>query len=128
MPTTTLPRDKGPVFDGSAAGCHAVPMPASSDLQDVARDWLDAAWRLGWGVEGPDDAHEVEGAIRSLQEGDAPEHEELLSRLESRQLGTRPVDALHEAASLLLQVGSAPPAARQELLSAARGWLLVATR
>lgn len=98
-----------------------------SELQSVARRWLLLAEQLGWGVEGPADAGPVLQAIQALAGGrDASEPGVVL---EERDLGLRPVDALFQAAQLLVEASLTSGSHRQaELVSSARGWLALASR
>ena len=95
-------------------------------VEVAAENWLQLSTQLGWGVEGPGDASEVSEVVRKLAEGHDP------SRLpplltDDRDLGTRPVDALVEAARLLVEAQLVSSAGRRdELVSAARGWLRIA--
>lgn len=97
------------------------------DVQAVAISWLQHAENLGWGVEGPAEADAVGTVMRTLACGRDPgiippvlAHED--------ELGLRPVDALREAARLLLEASlTSGPARRDELASAARGWLRIAS-
>lgn len=98
-------------------------------VRDLALAWVTVARQLGWGVEGPEGAEAVDDVMASLARHDQPSQVSLQQArdlLRDRDLGTRPVDALHEAASLLLQADAARGARRDELLSAARGWLELA--
>jgi len=96
-------------------------------VEAVARDWLVIADELGWGVEGPAGADEVADAVRAVAEGRDPQ--EVASVVdEDRELGLRPVDALFEAAQLMVEASLTSGSARtDELVSAARGWLRIAS-
>lgn len=95
-------------------------------VKAVARDWLSISEELGWGVEGPVGADEVADAVRAVAEGRDPQ--DISSVLEDRDLGLRPVDALFEAARLMVEASLTTGATRtEELVSAARGWLRIAS-
>lgn len=95
-------------------------------LEAVARDWLQLSTQLGWGAEGPEHASEVSEVVRDLAEGHDPNDLPPLLT-DDRDLGTRPVDALVEAARLLVEARLVSSAGRRdELVSAARGWLRIA--
>lgn len=97
------------------------------DVQAVARTWLQHAEALGWGVEGPPEADAVATVIRALARGDDPE-EAPPALTEDEELGLRPVDALRTAARLLLEASLTGGATRRdELVSAASGWLRIAS-
>lgn len=95
-------------------------------VQAVARDWLSLADDLGWGVEGPANATEVARTVREVAAGQPPTSPGHVA--EDRDLGLRPVDALFEAASLVVEASlTGSTTRRDELLSAARGWLRIAS-
>ncbi len=93
-------------------------------VRELAVRWLATADRVGWGVEGPENAHAVRASVQQLARVEADDHAPESS--DARPLGTRPVDALLEAAELLGEAASANGARRDELLSSARGWLIIA--
>lgn len=98
------------------------------DASALASRWLTVAAELGWGVEGPARADSVVRVIESIARGDVPDDAELAETIAARDLRTRPVDALFESAGLLIEACGATGTHRQELLSAARGWLQIAVR
>jgi hypothetical protein len=89
---------------------------------------LATAAELGWGIEGPAHAEGVLRVIESIARGDAGNDAGLADTIANRDLGTRPVDALFQSAGLLIEAHHATGTHRDELLSAARGWLQVAVR
>lgn len=93
-------------------------------VRELAVRWLSTADRVGWGIEGPEHAHAVRSSIQQLARIESPD--ETIESSDGRPLGTRPVDALSEAAELLGEAARATGARRDELLSAARGWLIIA--
>lgn len=96
-------------------------------VEAVARDWLSVAEELGWGVEGPADADEVTEVVRAVADGRDLQHAASIVQ-EDRELGLRPVDALFEAARLVVEASLTSGATRtDELVSAARGWLRIAS-
>lgn len=97
------------------------------DVQAVARRWLQHAEDLGWGVEGPAEADAVTTVIRALARGEDPQGTPP-TLTQDDELGLRPVDALREAARLLLEANlTSGSTRRDELASAARGWLRIAS-
>ena len=96
--------------------------------REVAARWLTVAADLGWGIEGPENAAHVAKLMKTLARGEPHHSTYLLDVVAARKLGTRPVDALYEAASLLVEASAATGARQDELLSAARGWLRIAMR
>ena len=104
---------------------------AVEDVRKLALDWITLAERVGWGVEGPDRAEETLLLMQSLARHEQPEADDVDSSrqaIAARRLGTRPVDALFEAADLLTEAVQAQGQRRAELLGAARGWLSLARR
>lgn len=98
------------------------------DASAVASRWLAVAAELGWGIEGPTHAERVMREIESIARGDVGDDADLAETIAARDLRTRPVDALFESASLLIEARRATGTHRDELLSAARGWLQIALR
>lgn len=99
---------------------------AVQDVRELALDWIGLAERVGWGIEGPDRAEETLLLMQSIARHEEPDVDEVASSREAvgnRKLGTRPVDALFEAADLLTEAIEAKGQRRAELLGAARGWL-----
>lgn len=96
-------------------------------VEAVAREWLLIAEELGWGMEGPPGADEVAQAVRAAAEGRQPQGVASVVD-EDRHMGLRPVDALFEAARLVVESSLTSGVARtDELVSAARGWLRIAS-
>lgn len=93
-------------------------------VRELAVHWLTVADRVGWGVEGPTHARAIHRAVQELADSGASTLD--LASLDDRPPGMRPVDALGESADLLCQAAKASGTRRDELLSAARGWLLIA--
>lgn len=98
------------------------------DASAVAARWLAIAAELGWGIEGPPHAERVVRVIESIARGDEVDDANLTDTITDRDLGTRPVDALFESAGLLIEGRRATGTHRDDLLSAARGWLQIAVR
>lgn len=98
------------------------------DTSAVAGRWLAVAAELGWGIEGPAHAERVTRVIESIARGDGADDVDVTEAITVRELGTRPVDALFESAGLLIEACRAAGTHRDELLSAARGWLQIAVR
>lgn len=98
------------------------------DASALASRWLTVAAELGWGIEGPAHADSVVRVIKSIARGDMRDNAELAETIAARDLRTRPVDALFESAGLLIEARRATGTHRDELLSAARGWLQIAVR
>jgi hypothetical protein len=98
------------------------------DISAAASTWLTVAAELGWGIEGPAHADSVVDAIESIARGARPDDAELAETIAARDLRARPVDALFESAGLLIEACGVTGTQRAELLSAARGWLLIAVR
>ena len=93
-------------------------------VKDLATRWLTIADRVGWGVEGPAHAQTVRDAVQELADTGASTID--LAFISARPLGSRPVDALAQSADLLCEAAGAAGERRDELLSAARGWLQIA--
>lgn len=101
------------------------------DIRELSLDWIAVAERAGWGVEGPKGAEDIRKLMQSLARHERPDADEVAASRDAvaaRQLGTRPVDALFEAADLLTQAALSRGQRRSELLGAARGWLSLARR
>lgn len=96
------------------------------ELRRAALRWVATADAVGWGVEGPAEAEQVRARVQSLARGETSDVEGCGADTGERPLGTRPVDALFEAADLLTEAAEASGTRRKELLSAARGWLVIA--
>lgn len=94
-------------------------------VRTVARQWLVVADRMGWGVEGPTNAPAVRSEMQGLATGRRPRRHDTSTDTD-RPFGVRPVDALSEAAELLTEAATSSGIERQELVSAARGWLAIA--
>lgn len=105
-------------------------MTVSPELQQLARDWLAAADRLGWGMDGPEGAEQVRDAIRSLLDSaDEPALRAAHARADAAPLGDRPLDALWAAAALLTRgalVADGHERPLAERRAAIRGWLHLA--
>lgn len=100
------------------------------ELKQLARDWLAAADRLGWGADGPEGAEVGRAALSSLLGTPDPV---LLAKAasiaEERPLRARPVESLWSIAGLVAQAAAEPQEQRRtELVSAARGWLSLLAR
>ena len=97
-------------------------------VRECAARWMTVAADLGWGIEGPEDAASITKLVGALAEGRTGDGTDVKEKIAARKLGTRPVDALYEAASLLLSASATTGVLQGELLSAARGWLRIAVR
>lgn len=98
------------------------------DVTAVATRWLAVATDLGWGMEGPRHAERIQRRVETIACGGEGDDPDLIEIIKARELGTRPVDALFEAAGLLIEAHGEAGTHHGELLSAARGWLQVAVR
>lgn len=104
---------------------------AVRDVRELALDWITLADRVGWGIEGPDGAEDTLRLMQTIARHEPPGADDVASlrqAIAARQLGTRPVDALFEAADLLTEAVQAEGRRRSELLGAVRGWLSLACR
>lgn len=93
-------------------------------VRELCVQWLAVADRVGWGIEGPPHARAVRAHVQRLARLETDASIDELPA--DRALGVRPVDALSEAAELLGEAAAATGGRRSELLSAARGWLVIA--
>lgn len=104
------------------AGLRGAPLSATmgggqevdvETVRELAARWLATADRVGWGVEGPAHAEVVRANVQRLARIE-PEATSI-DLPDDRPLGTRPVDALSEAAELLGEAAAATGVRRGEL-------------
>lgn len=102
------------------------------EVADLAQDWLDLAGRIGWGVEGPIGHAPFWDTLTLLATGGEPSRDalrQLKVLANARPPRGRPVDALFEVGALVADAVLEGEADRRSAnLSAARGWLTIASR